>query len=86
MALFDQSMATLVMAESACASLIITSYTDVPLVACVYSKYLNCSPSSSTFPFIRILVGGLGLMLPMRNLPLLELISNPDPADIFSSF
>ena len=62
--------ANIVMAECACASLIFTSFNDVPKLVCVDLKYLNWSTSSNTFPFVRILV------LLMRILLLSELISH----------
>ena len=40
MALFFHSTASLVVAECACASLIVTSFTDVPSLVCVEPKYL----------------------------------------------
>ena len=54
------------MAECACASLIFTSFTDVPSLVCVEPKYLNWSTSSSVCPFICMLVDGLGLMVLTR--------------------
>ena len=40
MALFFHSIASIVLAECACASLSFTSFTDVPSLVCVESKYL----------------------------------------------
>ena len=48
------------MAECACASLIFTSFIDVPSLVCVDPNYLNWS-TSNTFSFIHILVDGLTL-------------------------
>ena len=45
MALFFRSIASLVMAECACVSLIFTSFTDVSYLVCVDPKYLNWSTS-----------------------------------------
>ena len=42
MALFFHSTASLVMAECACTSLIITSFIDVPSLVSVDPRYLNC--------------------------------------------
>ena len=61
------------MAECACANLIYISFNDVSSLVCVDPKYLNWSTSSSTFPFISILVDGLGFVLLTRILPLFEL-------------
>ena len=55
MALFSLSTASLVMTECTCASLIFTSFNDVPPLVCVDPKYLNLSTSSNTFPYIHIL-------------------------------
>ena len=85
MALFFHSIASLVMAECACASLIFTSFTDVPSLVCVEPKYLNWSTSSSVCPFICMLVDGLNLMLLTKILFLSELISMPYSAAVFSS-
>ena len=52
---------------------------------CVDPKYLNWCTSSSTFPSIYMLVDGLALTLLTRILLLLELISIPYPAAVFSS-
>ena len=60
------------MAECACASLIFTSFIDVPSWVCVDPKYLNWSTSSIALPFIlHMLVDGLGLM-PLRIILLLS--------------
>ena len=72
---FSHNTASLDMAECACASLIFTSFNDVPSLVCVDHKYLNWSTSSNTFPLIHILVDGLGVMMKTRTLFLLELIS-----------
>ena len=85
MALFFHSAASPVMAKCACTSLIFTSVMDVPFLVCVNPKYLNWSTFSSSFPFVYILVDGLGLMLLMRILLLSELISMPYPAAFFSN-
>ena len=77
MALFFNSIASLVMAECACTGLIFTYFADVPSLVYVEPKYLNWSTSSSVCPFIHMLADGLGLMLLMRILLLLELISIP---------
>ena len=74
-ALCFYSTAILVLAECACASLIFTSFNDVPSLDRVDPKYLNWSTSSRTFPFIHILVNGLGLMLFKRTSLLSQLIS-----------
>ena len=55
------------MAERACASLILTSFIDVPSLVCV-------DP---------VLAAGLGLMLSTRNLLLSEMISMPYPVEVF---
>ena len=66
------------MAEGACASLIFTSFVDVPSLVCVAPILsLNWSNFSSVFPFILLLVDDLGLMLLMRILLSSELISMP---------
>ena len=82
---FFQRSARLVMAESACA----TVWSLLPLLMfrlwCVASRYLNWSISSSVFPFIHMLVDGLGLRLLAKILLMLELISMPQPAAVFSS-
>ena len=70
----QSTAASLVMAERAHASLIFTFFTDVPSVVCAAPKYLNCSTYSTTFPFIHMLVDGLGLMLLTRILLLSKLI------------
>ena len=85
MALFFHSIANLVMAECACASLIFTSFTDVPSLVCVALKYLNWSTSLSVCSFICMLVDGLGLMLLTRILLLSELISMPYLVAVSSS-
>ena len=86
MDLFLHSTANLIMAHCACASLIFSSINDVQFLVCADLKYLNWSTSSSTFPFIHILVDGLlGLMLLTRILLLLELISMLHQAAVFSS-
>ena len=54
MALFFNSIA-IVIAEGACASVIFTSFTDIPSLVCVEPKYLNGSTSSSVCPFICML-------------------------------
>ena len=41
MAVFFHSIASLVMAECACASMIFTSFIDVPFLVCVDRRYLN---------------------------------------------
>ena len=51
------------MAECASASLIFTSFIDVPSLVGVDPRFLNCIISSSVFPFIHVLVHGLGLLL-----------------------
>ena len=63
------------MAVCACTSLIFTFFTNVPSLVCVEPKYLNWSTSSSIYPFICMLLDGLGLMLLTRILLLHELIS-----------
>ena len=73
------------MDECAYASLIATSFTDVPHVVCVDPNYLNWSTSSSTFPFIYLLVDGLSFTLLMSILLLSELISITFLGAIFSS-
>ena len=83
MAFFFHSTAGLVVAECACTCLVSTSYNDVQSLVCVDPKYLNWATSSSTFPFIHMLVEGLGLMLLTRVLLLPELISIPYSAAIF---
>ena len=65
-ALFLCCTDSLVMPEWASASLTFTSFDDVISVVRVDPKYLNWSTSPNTFPFIRILVGGFGLMLLTR--------------------
>ena len=47
-------------------SLICTSFIGVPSLVCVDLKYFNWSTSSTVFPFIHILVDGLGLTLLTR--------------------
>ena len=49
-----RNTASLVMAEYACASQIFTSFTDVPSLAWVDSRYMSWSTSSSASPFIHI--------------------------------
>ena len=66
MALLFHSIASLVVAECAYVSLIFTSFIDVPSLVCVDLKYLNWPTSSSVFPFIYMLVDGLGLMVLTR--------------------
>ena len=73
------------MAECACASLILTSFTDVPSLVCTVPEYLNWSISSSVCPFICVLLDGLGLMLLTRILLMSELISMPCSAAVPSS-
>ena len=75
MALFFHSIASLVMAECACASLIFTSFTDVPSLVCVEPKHLNWYTSSSVCLFTCMLVDGLDLMLLTRILVSSELVS-----------
>ena len=82
---FHSSIASPVMAECACASLVFTSFTDVLSLVCVEPKYLNWSTSSSVCPFICMLVDGLGLMLLTRILLFSELISMPYSAAVSSS-
>ena len=71
------SIASLVMAECAGASLIFTSFTDFPSLVCVEPKYVKWSTSLSVCPFICMLVHGLNLMLLTTILLLSELISMP---------
>ena len=54
--MFFQSIASLVVAECACASLILTSFTNGPSLVCLDPRYLNWSTSSSVFS-IRPYVG-----------------------------
>ena len=70
------------------ASLIFTSFTDVPSLVLVYvdPKYLNWSNSSSVFPLIHILADGLGLMLLTIILLLSELIFMPYSAAVSPVF
>ena len=82
---FLQSIASLVIAECACASLIFASFIDVLSLVCVDPKFLKWSTSSSGFPFIQTLVDGLGLMLLTRMLLASELVSMPYTVDLFSS-
>ena len=77
MALFFHSIASLVMAKCACASLIFTLFIDVPSLVCVDPRYLNWFTSSSVFPCIHMLVDAVGLMLLARILLLSETISMP---------
>ena len=58
MALFSIVLgnASLIMAQSACASLIFISMIDFPSLVCVDPKYYTWSASSSVFPFIYTLV------------------------------
>ena len=84
MAVFPHSIAGLVTADYDCARLIFTSFIDVPSLVCVDPRYMNWSTSSSVFPFIHMLVDGLGLML-LTKMLLSELISMPYLATIFSS-
>ena len=58
--LFFHSIASLVLAECACASLFFTSFTDFLSVVCVEPKYLKRSTSSSVCPFICMLEDGPG--------------------------
>ena len=74
MELFFHTIASLVMAECACTSLI---FIGVPSLVYVDPGYLNWSTSSSVFPYIYMLVDGHGLMLLTRILLLSELISMP---------
>ena len=85
MALFCHSIASLVEPECACASVIFTSFIDIPSLVCVDPRYLNLSTSSSVLPFIHILVNGHDLMLLMGIFRLSELISMPHSAAVFSS-
>ena len=55
MALFLQSIASFVMAEWVCTSLIFTSSTDVPSLVCVDPRCLNWSTSWNTF---HVSIGG----------------------------
>ena len=64
MVLFFHRTASLVMTEWAHESQ--TSFIDVLYLVCVDLKYLKWSTSSNTFPFIHILVEGLGWMLLTR--------------------
>ena len=68
------------MAEFACASLLFTSFDDVPFLVCVDPKYLSWS--TSTYPFVHALGDGLGFMLLMIILLLSELISTWYPVAI----
>ena len=77
MALFFRSIVSLVLTECACASLILTSITDVPSLFCMEPEYLNWSTSSSVCPFFCMLVDGLGLVLQTRMLLLSELTFMP---------
>ena len=79
-ALLFQSTASLVMAGCDCASLIFSSSNDIPSSVCVDLKYLNWFTSPSTFPFIPILVDGIGLMLLPTIMLFSEFISMPYPA------
>ena len=63
MALFSHCISSLVMAEFDCASLIFTSFIDVPSLVYADLRYLEWSTSSCVFPFIYMLVDGLALML-----------------------
>ena len=81
---FFHSIASLIMVECACASLIFTSFFDVQSLVCVDPTYLNWSISSSVSPFIHMLVDGHRLMLLTRILLLSELISMPYPATVQS--
>ena len=54
------------MAECAYASLIFTSFNDIPSLVCVDPNYLNWFTSSGTFSFIHMLADHLGLMLLTR--------------------
>ena len=85
MALFFHSIASLVMAECACPSVIFTSFTDAPSLFCVEPKYLNWSASSGVCPFICMLADGFGLMLLMIILLFSERISMPYSAAVSSS-
>ena len=85
MVLFFHSIASLVMAEYACASPIFTSFINALPLVCVDPKYLNWSTSSSTSPFDHMLVDGLDLMLLTSILLLSELISMLYPAAVFPS-
>ena len=58
MALFFHGIASLVIAECACASLIIIFCIDVPSLVCVDPRYLNWPTSSSVFSFISMVVDG----------------------------
>ena len=77
MALFFHSIASLAMAECACARLIFTSFIGAPSLVCVDPRYLNWSTSSSVFPFSHTLEYDHGLMLLAIILLLSELISMP---------
>ena len=68
MALFFHSIASYVMAECACPSLIFTSFTDVPFVfgLCGY-KVFELVPFFCVFPFTYVLVDGLGLIAADEN-------------------
>ena len=79
------SIASLVMSECACVSLILTTFTDVPSLVCVEPKHLNWSTHSSVCPFMCILVDGLGSVLLTRILLLSEQISMPYSAAVSSS-
>ena len=55
MVLFFHSIASLVVAECACASLILTSFIDVLPLVCVDPRYLNWSrdlPAFSIHPYV----------------------------------
>ena len=68
--------AGLVVVEYACASLIFTSFANVPSLGCLDLGYLNWLTFSSVFPIIHnMLVDGLSLLLLTRILLLSELIS-----------
>ena len=75
MALFFQGIASLFTAECACVSLIFTSLIDDPSSVCADPRYLNWSTYSSIFPFIHMLIDGLGQTLLSRILLLSQLIS-----------
>ena len=68
MQLFLHSIASFVIAECACASLMLTSFIDVPSLVCVDPRYMNWSTASRVFPFFHMLVDGLGLMRLTRGL------------------
>ena len=62
MALFFHCDASFATTEDACASRMFTTFIGVPSLVDVYQKHLNGSTSSCAFPFIHMLVDGLGLI------------------------